>query len=113
MNEGSNSTDSEIDSHGVVSSDSGEYQDLPIVVDAQGNAKEEINGSGDNTQGSFVFSEKSSKSSKTITDMKSSYEERSLFTPDRQNNFTRSKTKVIKEKTFVRESAKAQRLRIR
>lgn len=56
MNEGSNSTDSEIDSHGVVSSDSGEYQDLPIVVDAQGNAKEEINGSGDNTQGSFVLS---------------------------------------------------------
>jgi len=60
MNEDS-SSDSEMDSQGAVSSDSGEYQDLPIVTDDQGREKD---GGGSLTEfdnkGSFVSEQRRS-----------------------------------------------------
>lgn len=101
------------------SSDGGDYTDLPIILEHQGEAQQENN----DEQGTAKVSPNLQNRESSSTLLKDStqrgidaYQERMLkneLEPEGKTSLTKSKTKIISTKVFDKETTKAQRVRIK
>lgn len=100
------------DSQGDISSDGGEYQDLPIIIESNSQEKNQpVDKKSDQSDPNEILKSRKIKSNTKI-DLQS-YEERVMNADTSNDSKTLKKNaRVINKRAFDTESSKAQRIRV-